>query len=239
MKAAIVTGGTKGFGHALSMAFAEAGFGILAVYLRDDGQAQRFRDHLERRGFTGRALRGDIADVSVAAELGSAPEIAASTELVLVNNASAPFEPKPLHLLEWGDFDAALQPAVKGSFVCTKALLRALIAKRGWVINVLSAAIAGAGVPKGFAAYATAKHGLLALTRCLASEYGGQGLKVMSVSPGFMETPMTARWDARLRSTVSDKARTVEEIAADVVRLVLRGCDAAGVAAGRGEDHAL
>jgi NAD(P)-dependent dehydrogenase (short-subunit alcohol dehydrogenase family) len=238
VKAALVTGGTKGLGFALSMALAEAGFAVVAVYLRDDGQAQRFRDEIARRRLIGRAVRGDIAEPSVADGLAAAPEVAAASELVLVNNAGAPFEPKPLHLLEWNDFEDATRTTVKGSFLCTKALLRALVARNGWVINVLSAAIAGASIPKGFAAYATAKHGLLALTRCLASEYGAQGLRVLSVSPGFMETPLTSSWDPRIRATVARDVRTSDQVAGAIVGLLLRGT-AAGREIGHGEDHQL
>jgi len=143
--------------------------------------------------------------------------------LTLVNNATAPFVPKPLHLLTWRDFDDQLAVALRGAFQASLAVLRTMVAsRRGTIINVLSTAIYDA--PRGFAAYAVAKQAQLALTRALAAEYGGRGLRIFAVAPGFMDTPMTAAWPTMLRESVA-RAEGVSDpgaLALQVVELAAR-----------------
>ena len=96
-------------------------------------------------------------------------------------------------------------------------------ARSGTIVNVLTAAVNGLP-PKGFAAYATAKHALRGLTLALAAEYGSLGIRVFSVSPRFMLTALTAAWDERLIESIrsgspgshaSDAAQRVCELVAD------------------------
>ena len=102
------------------------------------------------------------------------------------------------------------------------------------IVNVLTAAIEGAP-PKGFAAYLTAKYALQGFTLALAAEYAARGIKIFSVSPGYMETPLTEQWDSRLREAIrvnSGRISIPTEAAARIVELVQDGA-----VLGRGENY--
>lgn len=113
-----------------------------------------------------------------------------------------------MHLLKWDDFQDSFEVAVKGVWLYTRSVIRPMLkARRGNIVNVLTTAVEGIP-PKGFAAYVTAKCALQGLTRALASEYAHRGIRVFSVSPGFMETSLTAGWDQRLKAAMSNASAT-------------------------------
>jgi 3-oxoacyl-[acyl-carrier protein] reductase len=217
---ALVTGGTKGLGRAVSLELARRGRFVCALYRSDEDAAESLRQELAAQGLHGRADRCDITDPEALDRvLRAEPRIAECGDLVLVNNACAAFEPRPLRLIEWSDFQNQFEVAVKGSLTCAKALLPLMAkAKQGTIINVLSEAIAG-DVPKGFGAYAVAKQALKGLTSALSAEYSGLGIRVFSVSPGFMETPLVASWSPHLREAIltgrelQDTARVASSLA--------------------------
>jgi short-subunit dehydrogenase len=91
--------------------------------------------------------------------------------------------------------------------------------KAGTIIHVLSSAIEGAP-PKGFSAYVTAKHALRGFTLALAAEYSPRGLKIFSVSPGYMDSDLTGKWDDRLRESIRGATDRVTDPAAAACRIV-------------------
>lgn len=227
----IITGATKGLGRATSIAFARAGHRVVGLYASDDSAADSLRAELGPISGDSVVVRHDIRYEGDA--FWSRPDIQSAPSLVLINNACAPFTPQPFHLLRWEDYERNLSVGLKGSWRCSLALLRPMLRGRGVIVNVLTAAVHGTP-PKGFAAYVVAKHALRGLTLSLASEYAGKNIRVFSVSPGFMSTPLTADWDARLveairaGGTVSDPV----EAAAKIVSLV-----DAPTTRGQGEDY--
>ncbi len=235
-KAAVVTGGCRGLGRELSLGFAAAGHRVVALYREDAGAAARLEADLADRGLAGRAFRCDVTreDADWKAWAG---EVAGARQLVLVHNACPPFEPTPFHLLDWSSFEAQWQGAVKGAFLCTRELLRPLArAERGTVVNVLTAALSETP-PKGFSAYVTAKGALQSLTRALAGELGPRGVRVFSVSPGFMAGGLTERWDPRWQQAMREGAGAEADPAELAARIVALVEDDA--VPGAGEDHAL
>jgi NAD(P)-dependent dehydrogenase (short-subunit alcohol dehydrogenase family) len=130
----------------------------------------------------------------------------------------------PMHQLTWRDFENNFAVAVRGVWECSQPLIRLMIKKKtGVIVTVLSSAIEGAA-PKGFAAYATAKHALRGFTLALAAEHAPRGLKILSVSPGYMDTQLTRQWDERLRETISSHADriTVPAVAASKIVALIR-----------------
>jgi NAD(P)-dependent dehydrogenase (short-subunit alcohol dehydrogenase family) len=94
--------------------------------------------------------------------------------------------------------------------------------KSGAIVTILTNAIEGMP-PKGFAAYATAKHALRGFTLALATEYASRGIKVFSVSPGYMDTPLSQQWDMRLRELIranSERITIPATAAARILELV-------------------
>jgi 3-oxoacyl-[acyl-carrier protein] reductase len=196
----VITGATKGLGRALALVFAQAGHRVLGFYSADEEAAEKMRAELQPFGGHWSVIKHNVAKEN--AELWVAPYIQQAESLVLINNVCAPFTPQPFHLLRWEDFADGLDAGLKGSWLCSRALLRPMArAGRGTIVNVLTTALYGLP-PKGFAAYATAKHALRGLTLALAAEYAERGIRVFSVSPSFMPTALTAVWDARLVESI-------------------------------------
>jgi NAD(P)-dependent dehydrogenase (short-subunit alcohol dehydrogenase family) len=138
--------------------------------------------------------------------------------------------------LRWEDCESGLNVALKGSWLCSRELLRPMArAGCGTIVNVLTTALHGLP-PKGFAAYVVAKHSLRGLTLALAAEYTGKGIRVFSVSPGFMSTAFTAGWDAHLVNAIHASAAMSDP--ADAARRIRELVEGPGMP-GRGEDYRI
>ncbi|MDP9372160.1 MAG: 3-oxoacyl-ACP reductase FabG, partial [Chloroflexota bacterium] len=141
------------------------------------------------------------ADVAVAAEAAGlvGETVARFGRLdILVNNAGITRDNLALRLTE-DDWDAVLSTNLKGAFLCAKAALRHLLKARqaGRIISISSAA--GLSGNAGQANYASAKAGLLGLTKSLAREVASRGITVNAVAPGFISTEMTGVLPADVR----------------------------------------
>jgi len=229
----IITGGTKGLGRELAMAFGRAGYFVVALYASDELAANEFSAALTVANISGLALRHDVRSGETA--IWSRPEIQKADGLTLVNNACAVFSPTPMHQLNWQDFENNFQVAVKGAWGCSLPLIRLMIKNgQGAIVNVLTSAIEGAP-PKGFAAYVTAKHALQGFTLALAAEYAARGVKIFSVSPGYMDTPLTQQWDSRLRAAIRANSGRISVPTAAATRILELVAD--GAVPGRGENY--
>lgn len=222
----IITGGTKGFGRELALAFARAGSFVIALYAGDESAAREFESLLVESALAGVALKHNVTAENPA--IWNHAEIQAADHLTLIHNACAPFSPVPLHQLTWQDFEANHLVAVKGAWECTQALIRPMIKKKqGTIITVLTSAVEGGLPPKGFAAYVTAKHALHGFTLALAAEHAPRGLKIFSIAPGYMETALTRQWDDRLRQAIRENSERVTVPAAAASRVVELAGDSA------------
>ncbi|HEX7602530.1 MAG TPA: SDR family NAD(P)-dependent oxidoreductase [Polyangiaceae bacterium] len=228
-RTAVVTGGTRGLGRALSLRLASEGYHVVAVYHADEGASSDLLEAWRTSGLDGVCVRRDLRSTSPL-ELPLPP---GQEEIVLVHNAAASFHPKPVHLVTADDYEAQWEVAVMGFARCLDALLRPMmLAKRSTIVTVGSRALAG-DPPRGFGAYAAAKAALASLTRSVAVEYGPRGIRVFSVSPGFMRTSLTDAWDPSLRDTV---ARTGQSEPDAVARAIARLIGDPTLPA-RGESH--
>jgi 3-oxoacyl-[acyl-carrier protein] reductase len=217
-RVAIVTGGTRGLGRALSLELANAGYRVIAIYHSDDAAAASLDEIWTAQGAGSTCVRADLRAGS-SIDIPLPPD---AKDIVLVHNAAAPFSPQPVHLLQVSDFETQWSVAVLGFVACLQPVLRAMVrAGRGMVVTVGSRA-QDASPPRGFAAYASAKAALASLTASIASEYGARGIRTIHVRPGFMRTTLTAAWDPALREAVASGGETTpDEVAAAIVRLVL------------------
>lgn len=232
----IITGATKGLGRALALAFAERNYHVVGLYHADQLAAEEIRREFDTRHLSGEFIKRDVTQEENG-EI-SPLDLPKSAQLTLINNACASFEPQPMHLLKWHDFQNSFEVAVKGSWLSTRSVIRPMLkAHQGNIVNVLTAAIEGAP-PKGFAAYVTAKCALQGFTRALASEYSHRGVRIFSVSPSFMETSLTAGWDKRLRAAVLSSSPSGAQSAMDVAKTI-RALVENPETPGQGEDHPL
>jgi 3-oxoacyl-[acyl-carrier protein] reductase len=230
----IVSGATKGLGRAVALQFAQSGHQVLGFYASDEEAAAILRSDLQTLSYDFKLVKHDVS--RECPEMWARPEIQQADSLVLINNACAPFTPKPFHLLNWEDCEESLRVSLKGSWLCSRALLKSMVRNGcGTIVNVLTPALQGLP-PKGFAAYITAKHALRGLTLALASEYATKGIRVFSVSPGFMSTTLTAGWDARLLEIVRSRTSITDPTVA--ARKIMELVDGSAEQS-QGEDYSL
>lgn len=219
-KVAVITGATKGLGRELSLTFAEAGYEIIGLYRSDSASAEAVESKFRAAGYQGSFIKQDITKDGKWNEFDETIKLNGGKRFTLIANACTPFAPKPFHLIDWLEVFEQVNVNVKGTFLTFKKMLPFMVkARAGDVISVLTAALNPP--PKGFAAYVTAKSALEGMTKAIAAEYVSKGLRVFSVSPGFMETSLTEGWSEHLKASIydGDNARQPAEIARAVFDL--------------------
>lgn len=236
-KLAIISGGTRGLGKELSLELGRMGYYVVALFRSDEIAAKQLEQELKQMNYKGRSLKWDITTETHTTKIASIPFLDEAEQIVLINNASSRFEPTPMKMLELNDFQAQLDVAIRGSFELFRLVMKPMARrKNGTVVNVLSSVVEGT-VPKGFSAYATTKYALLGWGKSLASEYRSLGIRVFSVSPSFMDTPLTKSWSPTLRSRIRsqfDKILTPRQVAKKICRLILDES-----IPGKGEDYQI
>jgi 3-oxoacyl-[acyl-carrier protein] reductase len=235
-KVVVITGATKGLGKALSLTFANAGYEVIGIYRSDTESAKAIESEFKAKGFQGTFLKQDITEDGGWAEFDKTIEDKSNKHLTLIANACASFVPKPFHLINWLEVSEQIDVSVKGTFLMLKRLLPVMAkAREGNVITVLSAALNPP--PKGFAGYVTAKSALEGLTKAVAAEYAMRGIKVFSVSPGFMETSLTQGWSDHLKALIYSNDEGVQQ-PAEVADVILALADDAKTN-GQGENYMI
>lgn len=184
----LVTGGSRGIGRAVVLAFAELGAHVTFCYRADAAAAVAVVAEAGGRGGTVAAAQADVGVSAQAAAL-VADVLARHGRLdVLVNNAGV-FPRRPFAEISDAEWEDVLRANLFSAFYCARAALPAMIAAgRGAIINMAS--ISGRRGSAFHAHYAAAKGGLLALTRSLAKEAIAHGIRVNAVSPGRIDTDM-------------------------------------------------
>lgn len=188
---ALVTGSSRGIGRAIARTLAARGAAVAIHYVDNETPAQALREEIEATGGTATVVRFDVRDAA-AIEAGFSQAIEALGGLeILVNNAGISIDALLLRARE-EDFDAIAAVNLKGAFLCCKAAARHLLRarERGRIISLGS--VVGEQGNVGQSMYAASKAGLVGLTKSLAQELAARGTTVNMVSPGFIETDMTA-----------------------------------------------
>ena len=242
-RTAFVTGGGRGIGRAVALAFAREGARVLVVARTSaevEGVAAEIR--AECGGESAAHVVCDVADArSVGRAFAEAREFFGRGADVLVNNAGVAESAK---FSETTDefWQRHIAVNLSGTFYCMRAALPSMV-ERGWgrIVNVAS--IAGKTGAPYIAAYSASKHGVLGLTRSVALEVAMKGVTVNAVCPGYVDTPMTARalenieaktgrsraeaLDSIKRMSPQNRLITSEEVAA--VALLLASEDGRGI----------
>jgi 3-oxoacyl-[acyl-carrier protein] reductase len=190
-RVALVTGGSRGIGRAVALALAARGARVVVNFARNEEAAEQTVVAITGAGGEAMAMRFDVADA--AAVDAAVKEIMASAGgiHILVNNAGVAVNTLTLGAKD-ADFRRAVDVNLGGTFNCTRAALRSLIRAPGGgrIVNMTS--VLGEGGSAGQAPYVAAKAGIIGLTKSWAREYASRGLTVNAVSPGVIETDMTA-----------------------------------------------
>jgi 3-oxoacyl-[acyl-carrier protein] reductase len=191
-KVALVTGGSRGLGRAIALALAAEGAGVAVNYRESADKARAVADEIAKAGGRAVAVRADIAREAEVVAMFDEIEKALGPVEVLVNNAAyCPVVPTTQITAE--EWDRALQVNVTGTFLCSREMIRRLLAlgRKGRIVNVSSQA-AFRGSESGKSAYDASKGAIVAFTVSLAREMAKKGIAVNAVAPGLMYTEMLA-----------------------------------------------
>jgi glucose 1-dehydrogenase len=199
-KNVLVTGGTSGIGQAIAVRFAEFGANVAINYLsrpedaaETEGQVQACVAKVQRMGVRDVIVKGDVSkEDDVVAMFEDTVDKLGGID-ILVNNAGIQIS-RPSHELSAADFDKVLGVNLRGSFLCAREAIKRYLAAGtpGVIINVSSVHQL---IPKpNYLGYSVSKGGMQNLTRTLALEYAGQGIRVNAIGPGATITPINRAW---------------------------------------------
>ena len=211
-KNVLVTGGSSGIGQAIAVRFAEYGANVAINYLRQPEEAAETEEQVQacvgkvqREGVKDVLVQGDVSNEDhVVRMVADAVEGLGGID-ILVNNAGIQIS-RPTEELSSDDFDRVLAVNLRGSFLCAREAIRHFLAedKPGSIVNISSVHQL---IPKpGYLGYSASKGGMQNLTRTLALEYAGRGIRVNGIGPGATVTPINRAWidDPEKRAQVEE-----------------------------------
>jgi 3-oxoacyl-[acyl-carrier protein] reductase len=218
----VVTGGTRGIGRAISLAFAREGATVYAAYLTNDEAALALTE--EAGGMPGSItlFKADVSTSEGAAGLINAAAAVSGNIDVLVNNAGI-IRDCYLAMMSEDDWDAVIRSNINPLFHCCKWGLRKMLGRRsGSIVNISS--ISGIIGTPGQTNYAASKGAAISFTKSLAREAGPMGIRVNAVVAGMIATDMTAALKQDLVEQIVSRSAlarigTAEEVASAVLFL--------------------
>jgi len=196
-KKVIVTGGTKGLGKAMALSFASEGAWVSVSYSSDDISASKTETELESLATKSLIIKADVSSRSqVEKMIGTVLDQWEYVD-ILVNNAGI-IRDKLLIFLDEEDWDRVIEVNLKGTYLCSKAIIKTMIGRKfGRVINITSpSALTGRA---GQTNYSSSKGGVISFTKSLSKEIARLGITVNAVCPGIISTPMTDNLDQKTK----------------------------------------
>lgn len=220
---ALVTGGSRGIGRAISLALGKAGFQVYLTYASKTAEAEAVAAEIIAAGGKARAYSLNVGDSAAVADFFQ-NEIRDKVLLhALVNNAGITKDGLMLRMKD-EDWDKVLGVNLRGPFICLREAAKIMTKQRhGRVVNIAS--VSGQMGVAGQANYSSAKAGLIGLTKSSAKELAARNITVNAVAPGFIVSDMTNALDEATRELYLSQIPlrrfgTAEDVAKAVLFLV-------------------
>ena len=225
-RTALITGGSRGIGRAIALALVPHAQNIAIFYAGNRKAAEETVALLQQQGVQAMGIQCDVADPNQVKEAVQQVRAAYGPIGLLVNNAGVNKDGLTLRMTPQ-DFDSVMQVNLAGAFHCIQACYRDMMQARwGRILNTTS--VAGLMGNPGQANYASAKAGLVGLTKTIARELATRGVTCNAIAPGFIDTDMTQAMHeqtltAALQQVPMGRMGKAEDIAAAAAFLCSEG----------------
>lgn len=225
-KVVVVTGGSRGIGRAIALAFGQAGARVVITCVQQRSAADEVVAALQQMGAEGHVSQFDVADYAATAAAFETIVTTCGRLDILVMNAGVRRD-QILVRMKSEEWDTVIQTNLSGTFHCARAAARTMLRQRaGRIISVTS--IVGLMGNVGQTNYAASKAGVIGFTKALAKELAPRGITVNAVAPGFIDTDMThalseAQRQALLERIPLGSLGTPDDVAACVLFLASDG----------------
>lgn len=187
-KVALVTGAAQGIGKAIALLLAREGADVVISDINIEKAEETARE-IEAMGRKAVAVKVNVASLGDVEKMVQSVLDRFGRIDILVNNAGIARDKLILRMAE-EDWDAVIDINLKGTFNCTKAVVKHMSKQRsGKIVNIAS--VVGEMGNAGQANYSASKAGVIGLTKTIAREFAQRGINVNAIAPGYIETPMT------------------------------------------------
>jgi 3-oxoacyl-[acyl-carrier protein] reductase len=202
-KNALMTGGSRGIGKAIAIAFAREGANVAFTDIRRDEIMEETENELVAMGIKAKGYASDASSFDdsermvdmVAAEFGRID--------ILINNAGITRDNLLMRMTEV-DWDLVIKVNLKSVFNLTKAVQKYMLKQRsGSIVNMSS--VVGVSGNAGQSNYSASKAGLIGFTKSIAQELGSRNIRCNAIAPGFIETDMTAKLPEEVRKAWAEQ----------------------------------
>ena len=199
-RVALVTGGGRGIGRAIAVRLAKGGAKVAISYRANDEAAGETAKLVREAGAECELFKGDVASSEDVAALFKGVTEAFGPVEILVNNAGTTRDNIMLRMKD-AEFDDVMQTNLKGTYLCTRAVLRGMVRARwGRIVNISS--VVGLLGNAGQANYAASKAGIIGLTKSVAREVANRGITANAVAPGYVETELTGGLSEEIKGRI-------------------------------------
>lgn len=202
-KVALVTGASRGIGKAIALSLAENGAAVAVNYSSSEASAVEVAELIRKNGGKAEIFKARVNEEAEVEEMFTAIEKSLGPVDILVNNAGITKD-NLIMRMKTEEWDSVIDVNLKGTFLCTRRALKAMMKNRyGKIINLSS--VVGFSGNAGQFNYSATKAGVIGMTKSAALECASRGIRVNAVAPGFIETDMTASLSDDVKAAYMEK----------------------------------